>query len=95
MCKIVNFANQGCRQERIAQMLVIHQSTASRIVKRYSTTHREVHTVILFTANNVRMGRNGLTANNVNSAQRKKMIFITSLRNGVFTVPHLKNKLLI
>ena len=36
--KIVTLANEGCRQEDIAQRLRIHQSTVSRIVKRYNET---------------------------------------------------------
>lgn len=80
--KIVTLANEGCRQEDIARRLHIHQSTVSRIVKRYNETGEYKR-------------RPGQGRKRCTTPRDDRYLRIQSLLNRSLTAPHLKNELLI
>lgn len=80
--KIVTLANEGCRQEDIARRLHIHQSTVSRIVKRYNETGEYKR-------------RPGQGRKRCTTPRDDRYLRIQSLLNRSLTAPHLQNELLI
>lgn len=79
--KVVTLANEGRRQEDIAQMLRIHQSTVSRVVKRYEETGEYRR-------------RPGQGRKRCTTQRDDRYLQLQALRNRTFTAPHLKNDLL-
>lgn len=81
-CKIVTLAQEGCRQEDIARRLRIHQSTVSRVIKRYNETGEYKR-------------RPGQGRKRCTPPRDYQYLRIQCLRNRTLTAPHLKNELLI
>lgn len=79
--KVVTLANDGRRQEDIAQMLRIHQSTVSRVVKRYEETVEYRR-------------RPGQGRKRCTTQRDDRYVQLQALRNRKFTAPQLKNELL-
>lgn len=80
--RIVTLKNEGYRQKYSTWIADIHQSTVSRIVKRYNETGEYKR-------------RPGQGRKRYTAPRDDQYLRLKSLRNRTLTAPHLKNELLI
>lgn len=79
--KIVTLADEGLRQNDIAQILGIHQSTVSRVLQRFEETGEYGR-------------RHGQGRRRCTTQRDDRYVQLQALRNRTFTAPQLRNELL-